>query len=181
MDTQQDRFLARQHLRRQTLNGAAAAAALAGAGKAPDVSKMMSLLHSHDPYVREGAIKSLAATHNRDAMAVIARCMRDSDIQVRAAACRAIGLLRGHEYKGQLYDAVMDKNPKMRCAAAEALGHMGDKYGLSFIAKLVCTHGDHQIDAIRSLNAIAGKEFRCNQAGLEDAIRWIKSQKNRLV
>lgn len=168
----------RGKIRQKQLSGVAAAALLSQGGS-NDISRMSRMLHSDDPMVREGTIKSMAQTGNRQAVGSMMHCIRDPDPRVRSALCVALGRLRAHQAKDILYDALHDKNPNVCCAAAGALAVMGDKIGLPQVAKLVKTPGRHQWQALRSLNLITGQQFRINEHGLNDAIRWIKAKRRQ--
>ena len=55
---------------------------------------------------------------------------------------------------------------------------MGDNYGLSCVARLVCVKGTHQLEAVRTLSLMTGHKFRPNKHGVAEAIRWVRLQKN---
>ncbi|MBN1765124.1 MAG: HEAT repeat domain-containing protein [Sedimentisphaerales bacterium] len=176
MDNRYARDLIRDKYRREALSGLAAAAALGKRASVADVLKVSSMLSSADPKVRVSTIKNLANLGGKDAVAAISRCLQDKDPTVRTAACEAIGHLRAHSAKTELYDALHDKEALVRCGAATALAMMGDKSGLKEVKRLVCVNGRHQWAALRSLNAITGKDFRINDHGLNEAIRWIRAR-----
>ena len=164
----------------RTLAAAAAAGSLGKRLSSIEALKVIRLLKSGDPKVREGAINTLCRYGSRDNIPHIARCLKDTDIRVRIEACRALGQMRAHNIKAKLYDAVIDRNPYVICAAAAALARMGDKHGLSHVAKLVFMEGRHRSEAIRTLNQITGHTFRANESGIKEARNWILRQKDHI-
>ena len=167
--------------RSTTLTAAAAAEALGKRLSNIEAVKVAGLLKGTDPAVRQRAVSTLGRLGGKDTVPFIAHALNDSDIHVRIEACNALGLRRAHAAKSKLYDAIHDRNALVRCAAAVALACMGDKYGLPSVAKLVCLKGRHQIDAVRALNKITRHDFRINQGGIAEAIRWIKAQRSSLL
>ena len=170
----------KQKLQRQTLSGAAAATVLGRSNSVVDIVRISRTLNSSDPTMRQETINNLTQIGGREAAMAVARCLRDPYPSVRSAACKALGNMRAHTAKAQLYDALHDKDPVVCCSAAGALAVMGDKAGLPQIVKIICTRGKHQLQALRSLNIITKQDFRINPRGLEDAIRWIKAKKKHL-
>jgi HEAT repeat protein len=170
----------RQKLQRQTLSGAAAATVLGRRDSIVDIVRISSTLNNSDPAMRQETIKNLTRIGGKEAAMAVARCLRDPYPSVRSAACEALGNMRAHVAKAQLYDALYDSDPVVCCNAAGALAVMGDKAGMPQIIKMLCTPGKHQLQSLRSLNVIAKQDFRINPRGLEDAIRWIKAKKKHL-
>ena len=167
--------LAKPGSRSPALVAAAAAGALGKSLSIPEGMQVVALLKCPDSKVREEAVNSLARYGGRQYVSYIARCLRDSSIKVRIEACNALGELRGHAAKTELYDAVLDDNAYVRCAAASALARMGDKYGLSCVARLVCINGPHQITALKTYNLIAKHNFQPNARGVAEAVKWIRT------
>lgn len=165
--------------RRLTLAGVEAVG-LESSRSSTDLLKIMGLLNTKDPLLREGAIKALAKIRGRDATSAIVRCLNDPATRVRVTACKALGSMRAHDAKAGLYDSLTDEDPIVCCSAAEALFLMGDQTGMPRVKKFVCTPGDHQWRALRSLNMLTEKDFHMNGKGLKNAIKWIKSNKKRL-
>jgi hypothetical protein len=168
-------------LRRQALITAAANTLLGKHPQGPETFRVIQLLKHTDPAVREDAIRSLAKIGGADAASFIARCLDDLDANVRIAACLALGQMRAHGAKSNLYDVLTDRNAYVRCAGATALACMGDKYGLPAVVKLVCLKGRHQMEALRSFNQITAKTFPLTQSGLQEAIHWIDTHKKQLL
>jgi HEAT repeat protein len=164
----------------RTLSGAAALGSLGKRMSSFDALKVIQLLRSGDPQLRENAINTLSRYGGRDTIIHIARCLHDANIKVRIEACRALGEMRAHNVKAKLYDAVHDKNPLVVCAAASALVRMGDKHGLPAVAKLVFIEGQHRCEAIRTLNKITGHDFRANESGVKEARKWIRRKKDEI-
>jgi len=171
MDEKIARDITRQQLRERTLTAAAASGL--GRHSSTDIFKLINLLNSRDPLMRVGAIKNLAAVRGEEAIAAIARCLKDPYPQVRLVACKTLGRLRAHMVKNRLYDALNDRDPRVCCAAAGALGQMGDKFGLPFVLKLL-KEDDYCLDALRALNAITGQKFAVSTSGLKEALNWVK-------
>lgn len=167
--------LAKSGSRSQTLVAAAAAGAMGKGLSIPEAMKVIGLLKCGDPKVREEAVNTLARYGGRQYISYIARCLRDSDIKVRVEACNALGQLRAHTAKKELYDAVLDRNAYVRCAAASALARMGDKYGLPYVTRLICINGQHQVAAVQAYNLITGRHFRPDAHGVAEAVKWVRT------
>jgi hypothetical protein len=56
---------------------------------------------------------------------------------------------------------------------------MGDKKGLSPVAKLVCIRGKHQVEAVNTLNYLTNKRFGLTALGINEAIKWIAANFRR--
>ncbi len=181
MDKYQEREIVRRHVRDKHLTAAAAAAVLGGRRSSGDSLNIIRLLGNSDPEVRKGAIRNLAGVGGTSAQTAIAGRVGDSDPGVRVEACRALGRLRAHQAKRQLYDVLGDRHGEVCCAAAEALAAMGDKHGLPYVARLVCTSGIHQIPALRCFCQITGQKFPLNSRGLAEAIGWIRFHQNDIM
>ena len=162
----------------RSVTAAAAAGVLSGRLGSRDILKVTRLLNSSDPKIRQAAIQSLVHFGGQDTAAHVSRCLNDPNLKVRIEAYKALGLMRAHSFKGRLYDALSCSEVLVRCAAAEALAQMGDRYGLPCVARLVCVKGKHQLEALRTLSFITGHKFRPNKLGVAEAIRWVRLQKN---
>ena len=176
MDRKEERDSPRQEIRNRTLTAAAAALVHAQGDNSSDVAKVTQLVYHSDPAIREGAINKLARLARREIAPHINQALNDRDYRVRAAACYALGRLRVHAAKPKLYQALSDRQPTVRCAAAVALADMGEKYGLSHVARLVCTTDEHQIEALQALNQITKQKFPLSRLGIKQAINWCKLQ-----
>ncbi len=161
--------------RNQALVAAAAAGALGQKLGPSEAAKVIGLLRSADPQIREDAMCTLARYGGRQYVGYITKCLNDSDIRVRVEACRTLGEMRAHVAKGDLYDALQDNNAYVRCAAAEALARMGDKSGTLVVARLICITGPHQIEAVRTYNLITGRRFNPTDRGVKEAADWIRT------
>lgn len=181
MDERHKRDSVRQQFRRQTLTAAAAATLIPGRSRRADALKVTRLLYNSDPVIRIGAIENLTRIGGPDVIAHITQALNDRDPRVRTEACRALGNLRALTAKNKLYDALTDRSADVRCAAAVALADMGDKYGLPIVARLVCTAGAHQINALRALRHITRQKFSLTRRGLKEAIRWLKLRQKYLM
>lgn len=170
----------RDQCRREKLTGAAAATLLSFHGKADSLDKLLPLLRHSDAAVREQAIRNLGRGRHHNADTLIARCLQDPSPPVRCAACEALGMLRAHRLKSRLYDALNDPDGMVACSAAAALGQMGDSYGLSTVARYVCTPGRIRWEALRVFNQLTGNNFRINPDGLAEAKRRIKRSRKKL-
>ena len=171
----------RQAFKSDAFAAAAAAGALGRKLDTREAVKIVALLKSGDPATREKAYQTLARYGGRDYVGYIVRGLNDPDIRIRVETCRLLGDLRAHAVKRQLYDAVVDRNAYVRCAAAEALAKMGDKYGLPYVARLVCISGKHQIEALRSYNFITGRKFKLGESGVNDAVKWIRHNQGHML
>ena len=161
----------------RSVTAAAAVGAWGGRGVSSDIRNVIRLLNSSDSRVREAAIHALVHLGGKDVAVHVSRCLNDSNVQVRVVACKALGQMRALSVKPRLHDALNCSNVLVRCAAAAALAQMGDNYGLSCVARLVCVKGVHQLEAVRTLSSITGQKFRPNKHGVAEAIRWIRLQK----
>ena len=168
-------------LRRHTLSAVAAATLLSQKQPLANLPQLLHLLKHTDPVVRKGTIRNLAQIRDSTALAGVARALNDPDPEVRVTVCQALGQARAHSHRAGLYDALVDTQAQVRCAAAVALRQMGDHSGLPAVAKLVCLPGPHRWDSLRALNAVADKDFSLNQAGLEDAVKWIRFNQHRFA
>jgi HEAT repeat protein len=174
MDKYQEREISRKYLRDRNLNAAAAAMLGARRQGVAAAGNIIQLLNNSDPEVRRGAIKNLVLVGGQMVVAAIVRRLNDPNLMVRVEACTALGMMRAHAAKSQLYDVLVDRNCEVCCAAAEALANMGDKHGLPYVAKWVCTSDGHQIQALRCFSQITRQRFMLNPRGLKEAIRWIR-------
>ena len=179
MDKRQARYIQHRHTRQQSLSGAAAAV-VAGRSRPVDVINVASLLRNRDPLTRKGAIKNLADMGGSHAIHAIARALCDASSEVRISACAALGRMRAHAAKAQLLDTLNDADPVVCCAAAEALGIMGDKTGLPHLAKMVCSPGPQRWRALRSLGRLSDSNFPIDDVGLAQAKRWLKRNRRWL-
>ena len=177
MDKLQARELMRAQRRKKTLAAAAASSAVSSESKNMSILRLMTLLSNSDPVVRQRAIGTLGKIRGWDAVTAIIRCLKDPIDTVRITACQTLGQMRAHDAKKSLYDLINDEDQQIQCCAAESLALMGDKYGLPRIKKLVIKKGDHQLNALRCLNQLTGRQFRLNDQGLKEAIRWLKPPK----
>lgn len=164
----------RRSYRRQTSTAAAAALALADPSGQTTLLRIANLLFSNDPHVRLNAINNLLQIGTRQVIPYLCQALNDCDPQVRAETALALGRMRALTAKEKLYDLLNDRNHLVRCAAARALFDMGDKFGLPYVIKLVCTKGDHQLHALRTLRYLTKQKFPITPRGLKEALRWLK-------
>jgi len=137
MDKQQQRSMAWQALRREKLAANTAATILTTRRGSNDTFRITSLLANRDPVVRLAAVSSLVEIGGANAADALARHTSDASADVRTAACKGLGKMRAHWAKAKLYDSLHDNEPRVRCAAADALAAMGDNIGLAPVVKLV--------------------------------------------
>ncbi|MBI9017744.1 MAG: HEAT repeat domain-containing protein [Phycisphaerae bacterium] len=179
MDQQNARQITQNALRSKTL----AAAAALGSGRSSgytEMAQIMTLLHKPDPNIRRTAIKALEKIRGPQAVTLISRCLNDKTGFIRKAACKSLGKLRAHSAKVALLDCLNDKDPSVCCCAAEALFAMGDKSGLNYVKKLVCTKGSHQLEALAVLNELANTKYSLTVTGIKEAQKWIGYKRNWL-
>ena len=177
MDKFNDRMVARDAIRRQTLAANSAAAILTRRGSEGGAERFLRLLNNADPAIRQAAVENLARLGSRDVAQIIARRTGDVAPGVRAAACQALGSLRAHWARAQLYDALHDRDSTVQCAAADALARMGDNAGLAVVARLVRLVGPHQYQALQTVNHIMRQDFPLSRRGLKDACRYLKARR----
>ena len=177
MYTESQPYDNRRYYRRQTSSAAAAALALVDTSGRNTLLRIANLLFSKDPQARLDAINNLLQIGTRQVIPYLCQALNDRDPQVRAKTALALGRLRALTAKEKLYDLLNERNPQVRCAAARALFDMGDKFGLPHVIKLVCTKGDHQLHALRTLRYITKQKFPITPRGLKEAIRWLKHRK----
>ena len=156
-----------------------AAAAINLTASTKSVGELLLLLSHSNTAIRVSAVESLCQKRGIEAINGIASRLTDADYRVRIAACNALGKMRAHTARRQLYDTLYDKNPLVCCVAAAALSIMGDKIGLPHVVRHLRTSGLHRLEALKSLNVIAGRNFPLNQKGVEQAIRWLDSLRKR--
>jgi len=144
-----------------------------------DALTIVRFLKHNDPTIRQEALKVLARFSNQITHPYIGKGLTDTNLFVRIEACRAIGRLKIHTLKEKLYDLLLTKSPLVVCAAAMALAQMGDKKGLSPVAKLVCIRGKHQVEAVNTLNYLTNKRFGLTAVGINEAIKWIAANFRR--
>ena len=176
MNRLQDRGVSWNTNRRDKLAANAAAAILAGRQNSnSDFIRVTSQLHDRDPAIREAAVTNLGGIGGQDAIRAAARLIRDGAPNVRAATCHALGRMRAHTVKRELYDALSDSDVVVKCAAAGALAQMGDKAGLPQIKALLKQRGPQQYRALRTFNLITNKKLPISQCGVRLAMRYLKT------
>lgn len=180
MDKYEERIIARNAVRQEQLAANAAVAILTGRRQEKsDLFRIVRQFGSSDPIVRKSAVESLSNIRDSRVGPYIARLTSDPSAVVRLAACKALGKMRIHNAKTQLYDALVDDDAQVQCAAAFALGLMGDQAGLPCMARLLRAKGKYRFGALRALNEITRRHYSINEFGIKNAIYWLRSIKVR--
>lgn len=91
-------------------------------GLADYVPPLVSMLGSHDVRVRVAAAHALGhVSGEHEGVSALSFSLADEESQVRAAACRSLGLLRAPRSVQPLLSATADPSPLVRAAAVQAL------------------------------------------------------------
>jgi len=93
----------------------------------PTAQSLISDLGDEDPLVRENAAKELGGTGDKQAIKPLAKALKDEEQSVRKAAKESLIQI--------LIKILDDKDPHSRAMAAKALGKIGGKRAIKFIAK----------------------------------------------
>lgn len=93
----------------------------------PTAQSLISDLGDEDPLVRENAAQELGGTGDKQAIKPLAKALKDEDQDVRKAAKESLIQI--------LIKILDDKDPHSRAMAAKALGKIGGKRAIKFIAK----------------------------------------------
>jgi len=89
--------------------------------------------------------------------------LKDSDARIVAAACLAVGLGPRLDLRGALEKALKHKEPRVRAAAAEALGELGGEQSLPRIFDAFCRDPSHRVryDAWGALRRLTMLDLPC--------------------
>lgn len=91
-------------------------------GLADYVPPLVSMLGSHDTGVRVAAAHALGhVAGEHEGVSALSFALADEEPQVRAAACRSLGMLRAPRSVQPLLSATQDPAPHVRAAAVQAL------------------------------------------------------------
>jgi HEAT repeat protein len=114
-------------------NGVALLGELGGEGV---VSNLTMTLANEDPRVRKETVVALAKVGGDDASMLLLGMMDDSDHEVRAKACWAVGVLRVERaLKPLLRLLEKDPNEEVQAQSLQALGQIGDPGAVPAIEK----------------------------------------------
>jgi hypothetical protein len=114
-------------------NGVALLGELGGEGV---VSNLTTTLANEDPRVRKETVMALAKVGGDDASMLLLGMLDDSDHEVRAKACWAVGVLRVERaLKPLLRLLEKDPNEEVQAQSLQALGQIGDPGAVPAIEK----------------------------------------------
>jgi HEAT repeat protein len=142
----------------------------------PDLyaSLARQLDEENDAMVRLEVVRTLAAYPSDQARSVIAAALKDSDIDVRVAACKALGQLGGPECGRLLGETLArDTSVDVRIAATAALGAMRDPQAVSMLAvALEDPDPALQLSGVEAMRLASGQDFGY------DVNRWLQFAKS---
>jgi HEAT repeat protein len=104
---------------------ALAAALLFGTSRRAD-DVLTGLLGADDPDLRLAGLTAIAAARRRDTNHLALEALQDPEWDVRAEAAKAVAATAGHSAVDPLVAALSDDDQRVRLAAAEALGTIGE-------------------------------------------------------
>lgn len=121
-----------------------------------------------DPLIRAEIVRAMGGYPTKSATSVLELAMRDSDSDVRLAACEAMGKRRGSETIGILTTALSsDTDIDVRMAAARALGETGDPAAVASLGRILEERDPAlQHQAVVSLRKCSGEDLG------NDVNRW---------
>jgi HEAT repeat protein len=129
-----------------------------------------------DPLIRLEIIRALGGYPGPDADAVLKAAMSDADVNVRVAACEAMGKRGDSQAVKLLSDALRtDVDADVRLAAAKALGESKNKEAVAALGEaLNDSDPAMQYRAVLSLRQVTGKDLG------NDVTRWQQYVKGEL-
>jgi len=120
-----------------------------------ELDEVSGLLSHRDPRVRRGIL--VAGEFGSDDVPRLLARMEDGEIEVRAAACRALGLIGDGRAAGALIERIRQGAPAERVEAAAALGRLPAEAMAGLRASLEPSAGESTIlaalDAVRAAEA----------------------------
>lgn len=121
-----------------------------------------------DPLIRAEIVHAIGGYRTQPATYVLESALRDSDSDVRLAACEALGKHRGTEAIGMLTSTLSsDMDIDVRMAAARALGETQDPAAVAPLGKVLEERDPAlQHQAVMSLQKCSGQDFG------NDVSRW---------
>ena len=117
---------------------------------------VLSLLEGEDPILRQGAIKLITTTSGEAVTRALARQLPDLDPESQVAVIRALVERQDRVAYASVLKAVSSSNERVKIAAVEALGGLGDADTVKPLLRLSLADGDVGQAAFRSLTAVRG-------------------------
>lgn len=104
-----------------------------------DVGVLVSYLTSTDRIARLAAAQELGELRSREGLPHLIRCLRAADDGLKISALKAIGKIGDLGAASQVHElATSDEEPfGVRSTAAETLGRLGDRRGVTILAELL--------------------------------------------
>ena len=142
---------------------AAKEAASAGTDQQERVARELagSLSQETDPVIRLEIIRAIGKSQTPTSSFILREALKDSDAEVRVAACKAWGSRRGPEASGVLGEVLLsDIELDVRLAAARAIGQTGDRGAVAALAKALDDRNPAvQFYAVDSLRKVSGQDY----------------------
>lgn len=119
------------------------------------------LAEEKDPLVRLEIVRSVGAFQTPTAFWILRSAVKDTDADVRIAACKAWGRHGGPEATGHLSELVAnDVEHDVRLAAVRALGETRDRGGVAALGNVLDDKDPTmQFYAVASLRQISGQDY----------------------
>lgn len=145
------------------IRAAAKAAASAGADRQEQLAREMAaiLAQETDPIIRQEIVRAVGGFQTPTATSILHSALKDTDADVRVAACRAWGKRRGPEAAAALGEVLLsDIDIDVRLAATRAIGQTGDPGAVAALGKALDDRDPTvQFCAIDSLRRVSGQDF----------------------
>src|SRR5258706_4697639 len=128
---------------------------LKGAPPRESIAGLLDALYDDDAVVRAYAIDVLSGANKRDKriLPVVRLQLKDTNVHVRKASVRALGVLGDESIVTALEDALTDDSPEVRMVAVDALERIGGNKAAAVLEKHVATEQDKEV-AARAKEAI---------------------------
>lgn len=143
-----------------------AVAALAARGAVGDLEK--AIASGASAARRRNAVWAATRIDGRAARAAVRKALADRDGSVRQAALHSVALHRDADGRPALLEALRDKSPAHRRAAAEALGRLGDSRAVAALLKAVAEPADRVLEHSLIYAMIEIAHVEETRKGLED-------------
>ncbi len=134
-----------------------------GADEQERVSRELAaaLADEKDPLIRLEIVRGVGGLQSPTVAWILRAALKDTDLDVRVAACKAWGRQRGAEAASLLSEvALSDIEAEVRLAAVRALGDVGDRGGVTALGKAIDDRDPTmQYCAVESLRKISGQDY----------------------
>lgn len=119
------------------------------------------LAEEKDPLIRLEIVRAVGGLKTPTSLWILRSAVKDTDLDVRVAACKAWGRRGGAEAVGLLSElATSDVEAEVRLAAVRALGETGDRGGVAALGKALDDRDPTmQFYAVASLRRISGQDY----------------------